>query len=299
MATQQVVIAQHRFAFGYHRQTFWNWLIGSAFFLGGLGAGLFVVSLFFKYAPGMLIGYLIVVIGKNTAHMLFLGRPERFWRAAMRPDRSWIARGIWAMGFFAISGFLLLLPCVAGPQYELGPGFSNVMTTIAVVTALFIMFYDGFVMNCSLGIAFWRTLLLPILLLMYAALGGMTLSIAIRELRGEQVPTALSTLEQFLLVANSILLLVYLWRMKSSFAAARETMKLWLAGPYARIFFGLVVIVGLLATLLLSIVESRVQASWLIVLIAACELTGDYSLVMLFLRSGLFPPQTAKAYQKI
>jgi formate-dependent nitrite reductase membrane component NrfD len=297
MATQQVVIAPHRFGFGYYRQTFWNWLIGSAFFLGGLGGGLFLVSLLSKYAPGMLIGFLIVVIGKNTAHMLFLGRPERFWRAAMRPDRSWIARGIWAMGFFALSGFLLLLPYVAGPQYQLGSGSSTVVTTIAVATALFIMFYDGFVMNRSLGVAFWRTLLLPILMLMYAALGGATLSIAIRELRGDHVPEGLSTLEQLLLVANLVLLLVYLWRMKSSLAAARETMKLWLAGPYARIFFGLVLIVGLLATLLLSIVESRVQASWLIVLIAACELTGDFSLVMLFLRSGLFPPQTAKKYQ--
>ena len=36
MATQELLIAPHRFAVGYHRQTFWNWLIGTAFFLGGV-----------------------------------------------------------------------------------------------------------------------------------------------------------------------------------------------------------------------------------------------------------------------
>jgi formate-dependent nitrite reductase membrane component NrfD len=84
VTTQSVGIANHRFAFGYYRQTFWNWLIGTAFFLGGLGAGLFVLALLTDHTAGMLVGYLIVVVGKNTAHLLFLGRPERFWRAAMR-----------------------------------------------------------------------------------------------------------------------------------------------------------------------------------------------------------------------
>src|SRR5271166_1776761 len=63
VTTQSVGIANHRFAFGYYRQTFWNWLIGTAFFLGGLGAGLFVLSLLTDHTTGMLAGYLIVVVG--------------------------------------------------------------------------------------------------------------------------------------------------------------------------------------------------------------------------------------------
>src|SRR5215471_14463678 len=108
MTTQPITIAQHRFGFGYYRQVYWNWLIGTAFFCGGIGASLFILSLLTAYRPGLLLGYLIVVVGKNTAHLLFLGRPGRFWRAAMRPDRSWIARGIWATGFFALSGLVIL-----------------------------------------------------------------------------------------------------------------------------------------------------------------------------------------------
>lgn len=296
MTTQSVGIANHRFAFGYYRQTFWNWLIGTAFFLGGLGAGLFVLALLTDHTAGMLVGYLIVVVGKNTAHLLFLGRPERFWRAAMRPDRSWIARGIWAMGLFAVSGLILLLPRVLGPAWQLYGWLNGVATAVAVLSAVVIMFYDGFVMNSSPGVAFWRTRLLPLLLLMYATLGGTTLSLTIRELRGEAIPGFLPNLEHGLLVVNFVLLAVYLARMNRSLPAARETLRQWLSGPYARVFFGLVLLVGLLATLLLSVVQSRVQATGLVLLIAACELTGDFTLVMVLLKSGLFPRQTALAY---
>ena len=135
MTTPSIGIANHRFAFGYYRQTFWNWLIGTAFFLGGLGAGLFVLSLLTDHTPGMIVGYLIVVVGKNTAHMLFLGRPERFWRAAMRPDRSWIARGIWAMGFLAVSGAVLLLPRVFGIAWQLSGTLQIVVRSIAISSA--------------------------------------------------------------------------------------------------------------------------------------------------------------------
>jgi formate-dependent nitrite reductase membrane component NrfD len=296
VTTQRIGIANHRFAFGYYRQTFWNWLIGTAFFLGGLGAGLFVLALLTDHEAGMLVGYLIVVVGKNTAHMLFLGRPERFWRAAMRPDRSWIARGIWAMGLFAVSGLVLLLPRVLGPAWQLSGWLNSAATAVAVLSAVVIMFYDGFVMNASPGVAFWRTRLLPLLLLMYATLGGTTLSLTIHELRGEATPGFLPNLEQGLLVVNFVLLGAYLARMNRSLPAARETLRQWMRGPYARAFFGLVLLVGLLATLLLSVVQNQVHATGLVLLIAACELTGDFTLMMVLLKSGLFPLQTAAAY---
>ena len=49
-------------------------------------------------------------------------------------------------------------------------------------------------------------------------------------------------------------------------------------------------------TLLLSLVETQVHAAWLLLLIAGCELTGDFTLLMILLKSGLFSPQRAPAY---
>jgi len=299
MATHSTgAIASHRFAYGYYRQEWWNWLIATAFFCGGLGGGLFLVSQVTGEALGMVVGYLVVMVGKNTAHLLYLGRPERFWRAAMRPDRSWIARGIWATGIFGVAGFLHIAPLLFGPGWQIGGTAGTLAAWLAGIAALFIMFYDGMVMNSSRAIPFWHTGLLPLLILMYAVLGGTTLSLTLRGLfgLGASAKATLMDLEYFLLLANMALLGGYVLWMSRRLPAARETVRLLLGGIYARAFLGLVVVVGLGATFLLSVVESRVQADWLLLLIAACELTGDFTLLIVFLKSGLFSPQTARAY---
>lgn len=295
MATRELIIAPHRFAVGYFRQTFWNWLIGTAFFLGGLGSGLFLISLLTDHVAGMIAGFLIVVVGKNTAHLLFLGRPERFLAAARRPDRSWIARGIWAMFIFSVTGFLAIMMQAHSPWIHLSESASRVNIALAVASALFIACYDGFLMRASVGVAFWRTLLLPLLLFMYASLGGITMSLTIRELQGAVPPAGLESLEHALLVANFCLLVVYLVWMSRSLTAARQTLHELLRGTYARVFIGLVVLVGLVATGLLSLLHASVDAPWLVILIAACELIGDFSMMMVMLRSGLFAPQAAAA----
>lgn len=291
MTPQSIVIAKHRFGFGFYPQRYWNWLIGSAFFLGGIGGATFLLSIITRFRPGMILGYLIVVMGKNTAHLLFLGRPERFWRAAMRPDRSWIARGIWATGLFAVSGLI----CLSPQGWSVPAAILTTAQVVAMISAFFIMFYDGFVMNTSRAIAFWHTKMLPLLILMYASLAGTTISLTLRELFGVQdlATPVLSQAEHLLLVGNFLLLAGYLARMSRWPPAARETARLLLRGTYARVFLGLVIVVGLLATALLSIVQNFAGLPELVILIALCELTGDFTLVMMLLKSGLFSPQGA------
>jgi formate-dependent nitrite reductase membrane component NrfD len=295
MTTSSITVAPHRFAYGYYRQAWWNWLIGTAFFCGGLGAGLFLISLGIGQRLGMIIGYLVVVVGKNGAHLLYLGRPERFWRAAMRPDRSWIARGILASGLFALSGGILLLPMILGSGWQVTGGIATATKVIAIISGLFIMFYDGFVMNHSAAIPFWNTQLLPLLILMYATLGGTTLTITLATLEGYGGRDTgwLEKAEPYLLLANFVLLCLYLLRMSRWTPAAQETVRMWVKGRYARVFFGLVVALGLIATLMLSLVQRQWPARELSLMVAGCELTGDFSLLMLMLQSGLFSPQTA------
>jgi len=230
--------------------------------------------------------------------LLYLGRPERFWRAAMRPDRSWIARGIWASGLFALSGGILLLPMMLGSGWQVTGGLATAAKTIAIVSGLFIMFYDGFVMNHSAAVPFWNTQLLPLLILMYATLGGTTLTITLGTLEnyGSRDIAWLEKAEPYLLLANFAVLCLYLLRMSRWTPAAQETVRLWVNGRYARVFFGLVVALGLIATLLLSLVQQQWQARELSLVIAGCELTGDFSLLMLMLKSGLFSAQTAPSF---
>jgi formate-dependent nitrite reductase membrane component NrfD len=160
------------------------------------------------------------------------------------------------------------------------------------------MFYDGFVMNHSSAIPFWNTQLLPVLILMYAALGGTTLTITLSALgdQGGRAAAWLEKAEPSLLIMNFALLSLYLLRMSHWAPAARETARMWVQGRYARIFFGLIITVGLIATFMLTYVQRQWQGRGLSLVIAGCELTGDFTLLMLMLKSGLFSPQTAPAF---
>lgn len=293
-----LAIAPHRFAYGFHRQVWWSWLIGTAFFCGEIGGGLFLVSMLLDHWPGMIVGYLIVTVGKNTAHILYLGRPARFWRAAMRPDRSWIARGIWATGIFIASGFAVLFPHFLEPYWEFSAQTLQFASILAGASALFIMFYDGFVMNTSPSIPFWHTPLLPLLCLTYAGLGGTTLSLLFLELRGLTIPPILVYAEYFFLLFNLLLLVLYLSRMSRLHPAARGSVELLLRGAYAFTFLGLVLAVGLFGTFLFSVLHSWTQWTWMVILPAVCELTGDYALLMVLLKSGLLAGQTAQSHTR-
>lgn len=296
MTTQHISIAPNRYVFGYYRQVWWNWFIGIAFFCGESGGSLFLLSLWTRYLPGMVLGY-IIVLGKIIALWLHLGRRLRFWRAALRPDRSWIARAVWANGLFAASGLLLLCSEFLGRPL-LSSGVNSLLKVVVIAAGAFLMFYDGFVMNSSAAIPFWNTKLLPLLIFMYASLGGLTLSLTLRMLVGYATTNVewMERAEQYLLLANFALLAIYLVRMWRGSPAARETARTWLRGNYSWVFFGLIVAVGLLATLALSLVQQQIQARGIALLIAGCELTGDFALLILILKSGLFAPQTAPAF---
>ena len=81
-----------------NRQTEWidnrGILLWLAFYTGGLGGGLYLVSLFFNNLWGMFIGWFIVAGLKGGFHFIYLGQPARFWRLVMHPQTSWLSRGL-------------------------------------------------------------------------------------------------------------------------------------------------------------------------------------------------------------
>ena len=86
-------------------------------FLSGIGAGTWLFSLWFGYRPGLLIAIATAGLG-GVAHLLFLGRPGRFWKM-FRPRTSWIARGFIGVNLFLFGAVFYALPrFVPGVQWE-------------------------------------------------------------------------------------------------------------------------------------------------------------------------------------
>lgn len=93
-------------------------LLWLAFFLGGVGGGLYLVSLWFDSLWGLLLGWLIIAIGKTGTHLAYLGHPERFWRGFLRPKSSWVSRGLIFIILFAIFGGVHLVLAFGWPRTE-------------------------------------------------------------------------------------------------------------------------------------------------------------------------------------
>ena len=58
------------FEMHYASQTDWETKELVAFFIGGVGTGAYIISQFLNFNPGLILGFLFVVVGKNLGHLI-------------------------------------------------------------------------------------------------------------------------------------------------------------------------------------------------------------------------------------
>lgn len=283
---RSIPLVEKEFVAGFRQQTEWAGLIASAFFFGKVGAGLFIMSVFLPSKLGMLIGLLIVLVGKGGAHFLYLGRPWRFWRGLARPNSAWISRGIWAMGLMIVAGFaLFVVPTTSGLYMPLA--------IFAVICAFVVAVYDGFLLTSSPAIPIWNTALMPVMCMFYSALGGTTMVMFMSHLNlmklSDKFLAILPGLEIALLAANLLIVLLFLVGSINTGSAGRESFDLLVKGPYAVPFFALAVGVGLVFTLLMSIFAPH-GSTGVVGLITVADLIGHFFIFFLLLKVGVFKP---------
>src|SRR3972149_2105239 len=146
-----------------------------AFYTGGLGGGLYLVSLLFNSLWGMFISWIIVAVIKGGAHLIFLGRPWRAWRIVFRPNSSWLSRGIiFVLGFVVFSAAQMALT-----YWAPGTALEIVFKVLAGLAALAVAGYTGFVLNTIKAVPFWNSTLLPVLFVLYGIMGGFGMAVLI------------------------------------------------------------------------------------------------------------------------
>ena len=296
-----IVEVEDSFVAGYSTQRQWSFLITTAFFLGGLGGGIFFVSAIYNYYIGALIGLVVAIAGKGIPHLIYLGRPERFLRAFLKPKTSWISRGFISVAVLGIFGILYLLPfCfeLAGSAYIIfseGGSIWLSLKIIALLACFVAITYDGYLLSTIRAIPFWNTPLLPILFLAYSFLGGTTFIFLLSQYKiGDFAALNIEfihTIEMILVVLNFILLLTFIYAMHNSTIAARRTVSLLLKGKYSSQFIGLVIVVGLIVMFGLSFYFGATGLIHLIPGVVIAELIGDFTLIFVILRGGVFYPE--------
>ena len=287
----------HEWMINYTRQTEWidrrGIFLWIAFYAGGLGGGLYLVSLYFNSLWGMFLSWLIIAVIKGGAHLIYLGKPLRFWRIVFRPGSSWLARGI--IFLLSFVGFAVIQ--LALTFWLPGTGVETVFKVLAGISALAVTVYTGFVLNTVKAVPFWNSTLLPLLFVLCGILGGFGLSVII-GLNGGDVNIAAAEIgSRWLLVINALLIVFYLWTAANRETTGKMSVMEQMRGNLAPVFWIGIVALGIIIPLIIAFSSYFVGevSSALLVTGVACEVIGGLALRYCVLKAGAYKPLVAIA----
>jgi len=292
--TKDFPIVGDSFNVGYRFQRYWDTPMANAFFFGELGAGVFLVAAFLGHQAGMLAGLLLTCILKSYFHLSHMGVPARSWRAIMRPDRSWISRGLLGIVFYGGFGFTYLALTSLGWADSLGipDGLVALTKWLAVAAALVVATYQGFAMSHSTAIALWSSAVMPLSSLVYALTGGVFVNLVMGwsgALAGD--PGTRQFLGVAALVLCGVLAIIHLSLLHAAHHGSpggRKSVELLTKTYYAPWYYGVTLALGLaLPAGLLAVASGSLMA---VAIAAAGMLAGYYSFRLLIFKAGVFEP---------
>ncbi len=286
----------HEWMVNYTRQTEWidrrGIFLWIAFYAGGLGGGLYLVSLYFNSLWGMFVSWLIIAVIKGGTHLIYLGKPLRAWRIITRPHASWLARGFVFVMLFAGFGAIQLILSHWLP----GSAAEITFKALAGIMAFGITVYTGIILMNVKGVPFWNSTLLPVLFVACGILGGFGLAVVIALNGGDVKLAAAETGSRWLLAINALLIVVYLWRASLRESVGKQSVLEQIHGQNAPVFWVGIVLLGIVIPLAIAITGLVVDVpSILLVSGVVCEIVGGLALRYCVLKAGAYKPLVAKA----
>jgi sulfite dehydrogenase (quinone) subunit SoeC len=268
-----------------------------AFFFIELGAGMFFVASFFDNLPAMGAGWFLCAVLGGGFHLLYLGKPFRFWRMMFSSGwrTSWISRGLIFVTLFLVLAFIHMLLLQDGVR-------STALIAAANIFAFLTIIYGGFAMNYVNGIPLWNTALLPVLYAVSGLLGGAEVTLGIALGSGAVgIGPAVEEWSRILLIGFLFLIPVYLVSVRYTSSTGQISVRYMLQGKWSALFWVGVAVLGMAIPLAAVIVTSAtgLQGGGTGFLYAAIlsGLLGDLAMRYLLLRCGIYSPLiTSSAY---
>ncbi len=280
----------------YTRETEWiekgGKLLWFAFVVGGLGTGLYLLSLYINSLLGIFLGWATVLILKGSFHLLDLGKPQRVWRIITNLKTSWISRGMLFVGGFGLFGLLQMAPSLI-PSLPWSAD-SVTLKTIAAIFAFLVMIYQGFTMSYVRAISLWNSGIVPIMFASYAFFGGfgLTLLIALSTGMGSEILWFLDSGFRITVFSTAIITVVFLLNVNYTDEAGKVSVKTIISGQAVKVFYLGVVICGFILPLIYSITSYLTHSisPFLLIIGVIGQIIGSFSLIYCILRAGLYVP---------
>ncbi|MEW8130713.1 MAG: NrfD/PsrC family molybdoenzyme membrane anchor subunit [Candidatus Thiodiazotropha endolucinida] len=294
MSNTDAPLVGDSFKLGYRFQNFWDVPMATAFFFGELGAGTFLISMYFDFVAGMIFGLISTGVGKPFFHLTHMGVPAKSWRAMLRPDRSWISRGLISIMVFVPFGILFVLDQTFG--WSGGGTVGKLIQLIAVAAALLVMTYQGFAMSHSSSIALWNTGLMPVSSMAYALLGGAAVTLLLGDALNSLVDADLVLLQKLLLALLVVTLAILLSLLHAAYHGTRggqQSVTLLIKESFSLPFYTLVLGAGILLPLIVLWLGGSSLASAFVAVTGV--LIGFFSYRVLIFKAGVYEPQISFA----
>ncbi len=255
--------------------------------------------------PLILWGPILVAIGALFL-VLKLGVKIRFLNTVINPMSSWLSRGFYILSMCIISGMLLfllsLLPYFASWldfSFTVWPWLLNALDIVGFIFALGTAVYTGILIMSVKYVPYWKTLLLPVLFTISAiSTGVMAITLVTTgwnlftgttafttfsafmadanilvtaEVFPEGFENLMATIEQVLLALETITIGAFLFTQYRANEYGRYSVQLLLSGRYKFLFWGGLVLCGLILPAILEIIYGMHHSWYIMVFITGAS----------------------------
>ena len=290
-------------------QVAWELLIAGYLYLGGLGAGAFVVSVVTGWFGLGLAPALVSPIGGWTwdwSGLLVLWGPFltafgalllifhlgrnwlRAYTACFNPRTSWMARGFIILAAFIVLGAMVAAISVFAPSWpgRIAPLW-RCLEALAVLFALGTAIYTGILLQSMSFIPAWNSPFLPYLFLasalstgvMGVAIGALVYRFIVAEPASAQgLARTLEYAEPALIAIEASLLTLYVRHLRRGKPEGLLSSQMLLSGRWRFGFWGGIVGLALAAPFVLDAVNLGLRSDVLTLLAAVSVLTGGFLL---------------------
>lgn len=235
-------------------QIAYNWMIVTYFFLGGLGAGAFLLSAAAtcwkqELKPVAKTAAIIAPLAVGLG-LLFLvaelGRPERFWRLLLTFNyTSAISWGVWFLNIFFVLSVINAWLALKGNE-------SKSVAWAGGPFAILVGTYTGVLLSQSVGNAFWHSAFVPVLFLNSGLLTGIAATAMLSgRHQSEELSAKLAKIIGWLVVVELGLILVELFALLNGGARSVEVANALLGGKFGFLFLGVEIMLGSLIPLVI------------------------------------------------
>lgn len=248
---------------------------------GLVGAGGYIISVFFGNFVTLLVSWAIVTVLKNFVHFLHMSKKSKVVTMANNFGNAWIARGTAFTALFSLFGLIQLIVMYFFPEMGVFNLFMEVLTCLA---ALGIIVYEVCLLASNKAIPFWQGAMVPVTFGMWAIVCGLTLVLAFNPAASNLYGATI-----IVIIALALAIIFSLWAATKLNETSASSTRDIVAGPLAGLFWIGAIIIGLIGTAAFVAVAMFGLAPGAICIAAwACTIVGALAFTLCIFKAAKY-----------